>query len=321
MAINAKVLKRKEGMSAINKAIPRGLQVLFIAVILAVLVWKFATNTDYFYFAIGGAALITLILGVAIYSAKPASNEKSETKSAKKENPDELIPDENLDTSDMALETVPAEAGPNTMSTGFHGIRTVTEKPDAHDVTLNYFRMAAIAKAREEEANTWHPKPKTIEDAMRDVVANRPPTEPVETDAVSSDVPAEGTTEDVSGEVKAETAAEGGEAGAAEGETTSGEKAPLIVDETVLSEEEKSALENAVWYRCENPYCSYTHFLDVHHITEEKNGGTNKLDNLIVLCPFCHALAHKNEIPEEEMRSWIANREDRFKEKLEWKYF
>jgi hypothetical protein len=298
-------------MSSINKAIPRGLQVVFIAAILAVLVWKFATNTDYFYFAIGGAFLIVIVLTVAIYTAKPASGEVDPRKQKVKEF-SEGVPTEEIDgTGDLAMEAVQAGAGPSTTDRGF---RSVTEKPDAHEVTLNYFRMAAIAKAREEEENTWHPRPKTIEDEMRDLVANRPPTEPVETDAVASDNPV--SEEDNSGEIKAEGAAEGEQAG-----EHLGEKMPLIIDQTTLTEEEKSALENAVWYRCENPYCKYTHFLDVHHIVEEKDGGTNHLDNLIVLCPFCHGLAHKNEIPEEEMRDWIANREERFKEKLQWKYF
>jgi hypothetical protein len=95
---------------------------------------------------------------------------------------------------------------------------------------------------------------------------------------------------------------------------------PIITDESILTEEDKSQLENAVWYRCENPFCKYTHFLDVHHIIDEKDGGTNKLENLIVLCPYCHDLAHRSEIPEKEMLDWISNRDERFKFKLEWHY-
>ena len=96
---------------------------------------------------------------------------------------------------------------------------------------------------------------------------------------------------------------------------------PLVEDETTLTDDEKNQLVNAVWYRCENPYCKYTSFLGVHHIIDEKEGGTNKLDNLIVLCPYCHDLAHRNEIPEKELRDWISNRENRFKSKPNWKYF
>lgn len=105
-------------------------------------------------------------------------------------------------------------------------------------------------------------------------------------------------------------------------DTVSGEPPiPLIDDETTLTEEEKNLLMNAVWYRCENPFCKYTSFLGVHHIVDEKNGGTNKLDNLIILCPYCHDLAHRSEIPENEMQDWISNRGERLKFKLEWKYF
>lgn len=96
---------------------------------------------------------------------------------------------------------------------------------------------------------------------------------------------------------------------------------PLVDDESTLTDEDKNQLVNAVWYRCENPYCKYTSFLGVHHIVDEKDGGNNRLDNLIVLCPYCHDLAHRKEIPVEEMQDWISNRENRFKSKPDWKYF
>ena len=96
---------------------------------------------------------------------------------------------------------------------------------------------------------------------------------------------------------------------------------PLIEDPSTLTLDEKNSLVNAIWYRCENPYCKYTSFLSVHHIVEEKVGGTNKLNNLIVLCPYCHDLAHRGEIPETEMRMWIEDRSERWKFKPEWKYF
>jgi predicted HNH restriction endonuclease len=52
----------------------------------------------------------------------------------------------------------------------------------------------------------------------------------------------------------------------------------------------------------------------------EKEGGSNRLDNLIVLCPYCHDLTHRNEIPLEELQSWIKNRESRFRFNPQWKY-
>jgi 5-methylcytosine-specific restriction endonuclease McrA len=92
------------------------------------------------------------------------------------------------------------------------------------------------------------------------------------------------------------------------------------IEKSSLTEQDRQRLLNAVWYRCENPYCKYTQFLDVRHIIAESENGTNKLNNLIVLCSACHTLADNKEIPVEVMQSWIANTEDRFKHKLEWNY-
>jgi hypothetical protein len=104
------------------------------------------------------------------------------------------------------------------------------------------------------------------------------------------------------------------------GDAASAEPMPLGGEVSSLTDEDKRKLMNAVWYRCENPFCKYTQFLDVHHIISEKDGGTNKLDNLIVLCPYCNALADKHEIPAGAMQEWIG-REDRFKAKPDWPYY
>jgi hypothetical protein len=96
---------------------------------------------------------------------------------------------------------------------------------------------------------------------------------------------------------------------------------PLIEDKSTLTLEEKNTLVNSVWYRCENPFCKFTSFLSVHHIVEGNDEDQNKLANLIVLCPYCHDLAHRGEIPEKEMREWISDRQERWKFKPEWKYY
>ncbi len=93
-----------------------------------------------------------------------------------------------------------------------------------------------------------------------------------------------------------------------------------IAEYSTLPENAKLNLMNAVWYRCENPNCNYTQFLDVHHIVAEIEGGSNKLNNLIVLCPRCHAAAHNNEITEEELESWLLERAERFRTDLDWPY-
>jgi len=44
--------------------------------------------------------------------------------------------------------------------------------------------------------------------------------------------------------------------------------------------------------------CGYDEYpiLEVHHIKERRNGGTNDLNNLIVVCPNCHRKIHKKII-------------------------
>ncbi|MDO8687940.1 MAG: HNH endonuclease signature motif containing protein, partial [Dehalococcoidales bacterium] len=51
-----------------------------------------------------------------------------------------------------------------------------------------------------------------------------------------------------------------------------------IKEYSTLSDDAKVQFLNAVWYRCENPYCNHTEFLDVHHIIDD---GSNNLNNLI----------------------------------------
>ncbi|MBI4303803.1 MAG: HNH endonuclease [Chloroflexi bacterium] len=96
-----------------------------------------------------------------------------------------------------------------------------------------------------------------------------------------------------------------------------GQAQPMICDYSTLPGNAKAKLLYAVWYRCENPYCNHTDFLDVHYILD---GGSNKLDNLIVLCPRCHRAAHNEEITEEELQSWITERPERFRTDLDWPY-
>jgi hypothetical protein len=162
--------------------------------------------------------------------------------------------------------------------------------------------MAALSKSQEEERNTWKPKSRDVPAPTLLSTPDESVTKIDSTEAVEVDETAIAIKE-------------------SEAENTAGEPSmPIITDVSILSEEDKSQLENAVWYRCENPFCKYTHFLDVHHIVDEKDGGNNKLDNLIVLCLYCHDLAHRNEMPEKEMRDWISNRDERFKFKIEWHY-
>ena len=97
-------------------------------------------------------------------------------------------------------------------------------------------------------------------------------------------------------------------------------KLPEPGDSSTLPAEAKSVLMNAVWYRCENPRCNYTQFLDVYHIVSAEKGGSNALDNLVVLCPECRTNAGAGVIEKDMLRSWTKGRIERFKFTIDWPY-
>jgi len=45
-------------------------------------------------------------------------------------------------------------------------------------------------------------------------------------------------------------------------------------------------------YKCEGPGCLYTctdkHQIHLHHVIPKSNGGSNRKNNLVRLCPNCH---------------------------------
>ncbi len=97
-------------------------------------------------------------------------------------------------------------------------------------------------------------------------------------------------------------------------------KMPEAVDPSTLPEEAKGILMNAVWYRCENPKCNYTQFLEVYNIVPKERGGNNALDNLVVLCPQCRLAAQRSDLDQDELRNWVKGRVERFKFTLDWPY-
>jgi hypothetical protein len=54
-------------------------------------------------------------------------------------------------------------------------------------------------------------------------------------------------------------------------------------------------------YRCAVPTCRAILALDMHHIWEVSAGGGDDPDNLIALCPTCHALYHRGTIQQESI--------------------
>ncbi len=57
-------------------------------------------------------------------------------------------------------------------------------------------------------------------------------------------------------------------------------------------------------YRCAVPTCRTILVIDLHHVIPLSEDGPNKLDNLIALCPNCHALHHRGVISQEAIRVW-----------------
>jgi hypothetical protein len=58
-----------------------------------------------------------------------------------------------------------------------------------------------------------------------------------------------------------------------------------------------SAIRRALWLRdrgCRFPGCPHTRFLHGHHIQHWLHGGSTSLDNLVLLCPRHHHMAHED---------------------------
>jgi len=49
--------------------------------------------------------------------------------------------------------------------------------------------------------------------------------------------------------------------------------------------------------------CGFTEAIERHHIKPRSLGGNDKVENLIILCPNCHTLAHKNKVKENYLLS------------------
>jgi hypothetical protein len=57
-------------------------------------------------------------------------------------------------------------------------------------------------------------------------------------------------------------------------------------------------------YKCANPACRNILTLDIHHMEYVSEGGSDSPDNLLAVCPNCHALHHQGHIPVESLRAW-----------------
>jgi HNH endonuclease len=59
-------------------------------------------------------------------------------------------------------------------------------------------------------------------------------------------------------------------------------------------------------YRCAVPTCRQILAIDIHHMVEVSEGGGNEPENLLPLCPTCHALHHRGTIPSDAIYAWKA---------------
>jgi hypothetical protein len=70
---------------------------------------------------------------------------------------------------------------------------------------------------------------------------------------------------------------------------------PIALRRAVLSE---------AGYRCAAPTCRSILAIDLHHIEEVQEGGRDSLDNLLALCPTCHALYTRGTISRDAIYAW-----------------
>lgn len=79
----------------------------------------------------------------------------------------------------------------------------------------------------------------------------------------------------------------------------------------LLNAQDRAMLIEAVGGKCENPRCRtrYHQSLQIHHIIPRTHPRcTNMLDNLLVLCPNCHANAGNNQPGRNRQQLWASNR-------------
>jgi hypothetical protein len=76
------------------------------------------------------------------------------------------------------------------------------------------------------------------------------------------------------------------------------------VGRKAIKTETKQLVLSEAGYRCGNPACRTPLTLEVHHLDYVSEGGKETRDNLLPLCPNCHALHHQRHIPTEWLRTW-----------------
>ena len=73
---------------------------------------------------------------------------------------------------------------------------------------------------------------------------------------------------------------------------------------TPIPESTKREVLTEAGFRCAVPTCRTILALDLHHIIEVAEDGSNDVFNLLALCPTCHALYHRGTIPKDSIKVW-----------------
>jgi len=71
-----------------------------------------------------------------------------------------------------------------------------------------------------------------------------------------------------------------------------------------IPESTKRSVLTEAGFRCAVPTCRTIITLDIHHIVEVSEDGTNDISNLLCLCPNCHALYHRGTIDRDAIKIW-----------------
>ncbi len=69
------------------------------------------------------------------------------------------------------------------------------------------------------------------------------------------------------------------------------------------------------------PFCNWNNTWDIHHIIPRKFGGTDDLNNLVMLCPNHHSLADLGQMDNEKMVEYAIGKFYSVRELLDLHYF
>ena len=71
-----------------------------------------------------------------------------------------------------------------------------------------------------------------------------------------------------------------------------------------LSVDVRSLVLHECGYKCANPSCRMVLTLEIHHLEQVADGGSDEPTNLLPLCPNCHTLHHSGIIPLSSLKAW-----------------